>query len=305
MIGLIINACSQRNRLDPRHPLRLASVTADCDRVAITRTLEDLEEACAQLARAHTPVVAICGGDGTLHHTITALIRCYGDQPLPAVAILRGGGMNIVADSLGIDGEPIDLLRALLRRQHQVIEHGLLRIGARYGFLFGCGAVYEFLRAYYATGAPSPIEAARLLVRAVASTVVHGRFAEQMCRPIRVRAYADDDCWPTERFVAVCAATIEQIGFGFRLFPDCHEHPDELAVVGIDATPTELLYSLPRMRAGKALRCHSIDDRARELVIEPIDPAVLGYTIDGDLYACADEVTIQRGPSIKIVKPFA
>jgi diacylglycerol kinase (ATP) len=305
VIGLIINASSQRNRLDPGHPLRLASVTADCDRIAITSSLEELDEACMHLARAHTPLVAICGGDGTLHHTITALIRCYGDDPLPAIAILRGGGMNVIADSLGIDGEPIDLLRGLLRHRHRIVEHGLLRIGARYGFLFGCGAVYEFLRAYYASGAASPLEAARLLVRAVASTVVHGPFAEHLCRPIRVRAIADDDCWPTERFVAVCAATIEQVGFGFRLFRNCHDHPDELAVLGIDATPAELLYSLPRLRAGKPLRCHSIDHTARELVIEPIDPAVLGYTIDGDLYACADEVTIQRGPSIRIVKPFA
>jgi len=33
---------------------------------------------------------AVHGGDGTLHWTVTALLRAYGERPLPPLALLPG-----------------------------------------------------------------------------------------------------------------------------------------------------------------------------------------------------------------------
>lgn len=324
-IGLILNVRARANRHGPARLRRLAGLLGKGDVVATTRSLEELHGVCAQLAEDGPEVVAICGGDGTLHQTITALIHSYRDRPLPAIAILRGGAMNIVAASLGIRGDPIDDLRALVELKRrgglararaggrgdgangralvETFAHGILQIGDRYGFMFGVGIIHDFLEAYYATGKPSPGTAARLLLRTAASALIGGPLAKRLYRPFHARVVADDRIWPRDRFVTICAATIPQIGFGFRPFYRCGELMDGFAVLGIDATRLGLIRELPRIRAGRPIRPGKvIDEVAREVTIVPTDPHALGYMIDGDLYACDRPLTIKRGPMLELVR---
>ncbi len=304
-IGVIINVRAHANH---RHPARmglLAKLIGTRDRFVMTRSIHELERTCTELATDHPEIIAICGGDGSLHQTLTALLHSYGDQPLPAIAILPGGAMNIVATSLGITGDPVEHLRALVERRgaRELFEHPVLQIGDRYGFLFGTGVIHHFLDAYYATGRPSPVTAARLLARAASSTLVGGALAKRLCQPVFARVIADDRVWPRERFVAICAGTVEQIGLGFRPFPRCREHPERFAILGIDASPSGLLRELPRVRAGKPMHPDKvIDEVAREVTIVPTDSNALGYMIDGDLYRSERALTIRRGPVIKIVR---
>jgi len=70
-------------------------------------------------------VLGISGGDGTNHVTITGFLDVYGSEqggggttptPLPQIAFLRGGTMNTVANSVGIQhGKPEGLLSRLAR----------------------------------------------------------------------------------------------------------------------------------------------------------------------------------------------
>jgi diacylglycerol kinase family enzyme len=323
-IGLIINVRAHANQHDPSRLHLLAKLIGNHDQVATTRSLEDLYGACTQLANDRPEVVAICGGDGTLHQTVTALIHSYGDRPLPAIAILRGGAMNIVAASLGIHGNAIDHLRTLVALNQRgglalaragapcepaggraaigTFAHGVLQINDRYGFMFGTGVIHYFLKAYYATGKPSSVTATRLLLRAVASTLIDGPLSKRLFQPFQAHVVVDGLTWPRDRFIAICAATIEQIGLGFRPFYRCREQLDGFAVLGIDTTRLGLLRELPRIRAGKPLHPGKvIDEIAREVTILPTDPYELGYTIDGDLYACDGALTIKRGPMLELV----
>jgi diacylglycerol kinase (ATP) len=310
-IGLIINVRAHANQHVPDRPRHLIRLIGAHDHVATTRSLDDLDGACRQLARDQPEIVAISGGDGTLHQTLTALIRSYGGQALPVIAILRGGAMNIVAESLGIHGDPVELLRALLQLRRrglaparlETFEHGLLQVGDRYGFMFGAGVIHDFLKAYYATGRPSPLTAARLLLRAAASTLIGGPLSKQLYHPFHARVVADELAWSRERFVALCAATIEQIGLGFRPFYRWRERPDGFAVLGIETTPLGLLRELPRVKAGKPIRRNKVSDAvAREVALTPTDPRELGYMIDGDLYTTDRTLTITRGPTLKFVR---
>ena len=76
-------------------------------RVFAPRSLDELAQVAASSCRQTAPsVIAVHGGDGTLHKTVTALVRAFGDTPLPPVAALCGGTMNVVAPSLGIREQP-------------------------------------------------------------------------------------------------------------------------------------------------------------------------------------------------------
>src|SRR5215471_13326780 len=101
-IGLITNPRSRVNLRDPGRPRRLSYLIGSHGQAEATRTLDDLYRVCEEFRKERIDVLGISGGDGTLHHTLTAMIRTYGsDQSLPPIAILRGGTMNTIARSFG------------------------------------------------------------------------------------------------------------------------------------------------------------------------------------------------------------
>jgi diacylglycerol kinase family enzyme len=301
-VELILNLQAHDTRLDPAVATQLAGIIGRDGRVTATHSLDELPRVCDDIAATCPETIAICGGDGTLHQTLTAMIASYGARPLPRIAILRGGAMNNVADALGIRGDTTELLRRLLGRRDVVtIEQPVLRVGDRYGFFFGAGIVHGFLTAYYATGRPSPATAVRVLLRAAASGLVRGALAARMSRPIDATVVADGTRWRRSRFLALCASTTEHVGLGFQPFPRCREREDSFAVLGIATTFLGLLRRLPRIRAGRPLSGAGIvDDLACELAIDPDTP--FGYTIDGDLYVATRPLTIARGPTLTVIR---
>ena len=149
-IGVITNPRSRLNRRDPSGMRKLGYLIGDRGSAAATRSLDDLYRVAEEFMKAEIDILGINGGDGTIHHTLTAFIKTYGGRPMPMVAILRGGTMNTIANSYGIKGEPSRLLFELVDKYHndepfEVFEKEIIRVGDAYGFLFGTGVVHNFL----------------------------------------------------------------------------------------------------------------------------------------------------------------
>ena len=186
------------------------------------------------------------------------MIRAYGDDPLPPVAILRGGTMNTVATSFGIRGEAPRCFRAHRQAQARAAfdssTSALLRVGDAYGFIFGNGLIYNFLEAYYGTGTPlAARSAARIVAQGSASALVGGAFARRLYRRVQARASPSMARRGRARTSAsIAAAVVEQIGLGFQPFYRLHDKPDAFAdprhphrrAVGF-------ISELPRIRAGQ------------------------------------------------------
>ncbi|NOY28109.1 MAG: diacylglycerol kinase, partial [Oligoflexia bacterium] len=154
MIVVVNNPLSGRNR---RWPRLVASLRQQIDaphRFEEPTNLDAYDKLAADLYAgldAGRPVDLVCinGGDGTLAHTLSALARTWGETPLPAIALLRGGTMNTIAHGIGLSGKPPAILRRLLHRHAQgqaqpTTTRHLMRIRDglgvdRYGFLFGNG----------------------------------------------------------------------------------------------------------------------------------------------------------------------
>src|SRR5262249_23225984 len=150
-----------------------------------TKSLDDLYRVCEEFKKERIEILGISGGDGTMHHTLTAMIQTYADQEMPLVAILRGGTMNTIANSLGIKGETPKLLFELVDKHHRkipldTVDKEMLQVGDKYGFIFGNGIIYNFMHEYYSTGKPSPSTAAKLISSCAASTVVGGELAKRV-----------------------------------------------------------------------------------------------------------------------------
>ena len=305
-IGLITNPRSRVNRRDPSRIRRLGYLVGAHGSAKATQSLDDLHQVCTDFHKERIDVLGISGGDGTLHHTLTAMVRAYGEDPLPPIAILRGGTMNTVATSFGIRGESPRLLFELIDKHSRgvpfdIFSRPLLKIGDAFGFIFGNGLIYNFLEAYYDTGNPSPAVAARIVAQASLSAVVGGPLARRLYRRLHTKVTVDGETWAREDFAVVAASVVEQIGLGFRPFYRLHDQPDCFQILGIHTDVTGFIAELPRIRAGAPMRRDKvIDSLARKVVFESDEE--LGYTVDGDTYVAQGRLELGLGPTIKLIR---
>ncbi len=284
----------------------LAYIVGSQGVVAATRDVDDVYEAARLFKKERIEVLGINGGDGSNHVTLTAFIEVYGDTPLPKIAFLRGGTMNTISNACGIRGEPAGIILNLVRKLRdripfETIRRDTLKIEGRYGFIFGNGIIANFLDAYYATQAPSPAMAVRLLGKGVGSAAVRGRFANELFRRFRAEVAVDGKRWPLRSYTALAAATVHQIGLGFTPFFRCEQEPHSFHFLGVKCSPASFAASLPTIWLGRKVSERKIDECvARRVEIEAEEP--FHYTLDGDIHRAGRSLVIEVGPRLEIVR---
>ncbi|MGM0557992.1 MAG: diacylglycerol/lipid kinase family protein [Myxococcota bacterium] len=309
-IGIISNPHSRRNRRYPEQMRRLAYVLGRDDTYELTNRIDDVSDAAEQFLESDIDILALNGGDGTNHVTLTKFIEVYGDKPLPKIALLRGGTMNTVSNAIGVKGTPARLLANLVEKYYtdqpfETTHRDLLRIddetGTRYGFIFGNGVVANFLELYYGAGDPSPATAAKLLATAVGSLPFDSEINRQLFKPFTASIELDEEMWPSRDYTAVLASTVDQIGLGFRPFIRCQERKSSFHILGVTEGPLGVALQLPRMRLGLPVdeehMRSSVSDKA---IFRSAEPIV--YTIDGDMHRSEDGVVeMHAGPRLEII----
>ncbi len=311
-IGLVLNPRAKRHQNDPGQAARLARQLEGVGVVRTARTLEELNEVAQELKKLQVDLVAVAGGDGTNHVTISGLVQAYGDARLPYFALLRGGTMNTVANSFGIPRRRPETLVAMYKRAY--VRHGLqpmrfvesqvLRVAERYGFIFGTGAIYGFIAEYSSRAERSAGWAARVLSTAIASSLVGGeaiqRVAQRWEGAVR---FADGTAFPERDYLSIGASTCSQIGLGFKPFYRSGQLPGHIHVLGIHTTPGAFIRGLPRVWQGLSLGGeHTYEKLCKIAVLESRTDKVL-YALDGDIYEHAGPLEVACGPQIRIVIP--
>ena len=311
-IGVVLNPKSRRNLRDPRAASRLARRLGDHGVVRQARSIDELYRIAEDFRRDQIDVLAISGGDGTNHVTLTGFLDVYRGATMPQVALLRGGTMNTVANHVGVPhGKAEALLDRLIRayaersvRPLVNVERYVMRIGTTYGFLFGTGAVYGFLAEYYrgGVGRPSPVIAARTLFTGVGSAMVGGEVISRIAAPFVGGVELDDGTvWEEREYFAVAGGTIDQIGLNFKPFYRWAERPGAFHLLGIHTSALGFVADLPRiwraepMRDGKTYE--ALPKRAR---IHSRD-GVMRYMIDGDLHESKGPLDVSIGPRVQIL----
>ncbi len=312
-IGVITNPMSRKNRKDPAVARTLAYVLGEKGQFVAPGDLEALARTARRFRDHRIEALCINGGDGTVHQSLTAMVRAYGEDPLPPVAILRGGTMNIIADSVGMRisaeamlDQVVDAYHSgaeLPERRARLLEVRLDDGPPRYGFLSGNGVIAGFLEEYYRKPSPSPIDAATLLARGAVSAVVGGRTVKRLLRPWSGAPVLDGQRWPDQEWVAIAVGTVEQMGLGFRVFHRLAANPDALQVVAIGSSVARLARDLPSLYAGRGVRSPgNRSEVGQRLVLESTGP--FGLMVDGDLYRTPGRrVEYRVGPEVRLLLP--
>lgn len=81
-IGVVYNPYAGRNRKNPGREERLKKILGNRGTWFRTENKERLLKAAAYFLEQKTDIVAVSGGDGTLHQVFTAIINTYGGRHL-------------------------------------------------------------------------------------------------------------------------------------------------------------------------------------------------------------------------------
>ncbi len=310
-IGIITNPHSKLNRQDPSRVKLLSFLLGKSGRMEVTQSIDDLSLVAKEFKRANISILAISGGDGTISQTISAFIREYGtENPLPKIAILRGGTMNVLASNLGIYGTPENVLFRLIHylssgQAFQIKKFKTLKLGELHGFLFGNGLVGSFLSEFY-KNKTGPLGSVLLILKLYGSLVSRDKkFFKEIMKTFHYQV--ENFISPKEREffgVSILCSTIPRMPLGIRFFPQlenktpasfftCHEFQmsaEEFA----RKLPMIIFYDFEK-KHDKIYTCN-LD---KMLIRSEGDPL---FTLDGEIYQVSEKkLTLELGREIEFI----
>jgi hypothetical protein len=173
------------------------------------------------------------------------------------------------------------------------------------GFVFGNGLMANFLEEYYARQGYGAPRALWILGRTFLSALGQGRYARRIFRRFTGKVWVDGQQLPWRSLTGIGAATVREVGMGFKLNHRADDDPDRFSVLAIHAGPLELAMDVPAVHQGAGISPdRAWSATATTMTIEP-DEADSVYTIDGDLYRAHREIQVTAGPVLHFVKPTA
>ena len=306
--GVVINPHAGKNRHERERKQRFTALVGADGLVGETGSLEELEELAHEFHRRRIDILAICGGDGSFFRALSAVVRAYGDTPLPRFLPLRAGSMNTIARSVGCrHGSPERVLASAVDdyragRPFELTERQLIQVdGRHHGFMIGAGAIVNFLQVYYGGKGRGPIAAARVLSRAVTSAV----FRTQLARRILQYVEADIDCdgerVPHRRFNVIYASSITDIGLGFQATYLATRKPGYFHLLAGRLRATQVVRRLRWLRRGWPLGIPEMyDNLAQHVSVE--FPRPTHYMIDGDVLDAVPALEVASGPRLTIIR---
>lgn len=293
---------------------RLAAVLGDRGRVLAPENLDALAQACRELAAAPPGVIAVHGGDGAMHQALTRLLPAFGEDRLPPLAILTGGTMNVVASSLGLKAPPEAFLARLAEdvaagRPPPTLRRRCLAVEGRYGFVFANGFMASFLQEYYAKAGYGAGRAFTVAAHTLGSAMVGGAYARQVLRRFVGRITIDGQEQPWREVMGVGAATVREVGLGFKLNHRADDDPERFGALVIFEMPN--IIDLPAIQLGEGLSPkRGYSTVASKLTLEPLagpgqggEAGETSYTIDGDMYQMPARLELTIGPALRLCTP--
>ena len=272
-----------------------------------TDDLGQVRELANKFKSRDIDILGIAGGDGTIHQTLSIFIEVYGKKPMPQVALLRGGAMNNMASQLGINGSPERILSNLILKYHKgepfnETKINMIRVNGSYGFSLGAEVVERFIKDYNKM-AVSPMWAhgAWLLIRLSISALYQGRLAQRLCQRVGCRILIDGRPTPFKNYTMIVIGTQRTLGLGFRVLYRANSEKGRFQILGVSATPRQIVGMYPRTLLARPIKSESVvDEMASHVVLEFDQPTP--YSIDGDIVTPrTNRVEITTGPLITCI----
>ncbi len=275
-----------------------------------TNTLAEVEGVVKEFCDREIEILALNGGDGTLHHTLSRMIPVYekAGKPLPLMVLLCGGTMNTINRSFkGMSGSPNSILDRVVSKyrkkdRYAIVERHTLEInGQEHCFLFGLGLAASFLKLYYEGETTGPLKAAYVIARTVLSTLVWGPYAQRIFARVEARVIGDEMPSPYENYTVILASTVSEIGLGFSPLGRTLSVPGKSQIIAAAINPLGIVGQLPRIYFGEKLKGAVYDEVVKTFTID-LKRDGYDFMLDGEVKPAPRHITVKTGPLIQFIK---
>lgn len=308
-IGVIHNPFARGNLKRPWVVSKLREIVKGAGELWETKNINELPKVAEDCLKKKTEILAVNGGDGTLHVVLSAFIKVYGESPLPKVISLRGGTMNTMSNSLKLKGRSLGILKQAVEKYRsaepmQELKQHLLKINDKYGFMCGAGLVANFLDAYYSGATPGPLRAAQILVSGAWSGVTGGEFARELFKPAPIKVHIDGKQLAPEEFSGILGCTIKEVGLGLRPTFRAYDRPEHFHFIATTIAPFNFAVRIPAFWLNRDWVHPQVQHSGvtKEVVIEPLKP--IRWTVDGEMYSADQPLHFSVGPTLSVLSPM-
>jgi len=307
-IGVVLNPNARANRHSRERAQLFTDAVGKDGIVRQTGSLEEVEQLAREFRQRRIDILAVCGGDGSFFRTLSAMVRAYGNEPLPQFLPLRAGSMNTIARSVGCrHGRPERVLAHTVAdyragKPFEVSERHLIQVnGEHFGFMIGGGVVVDFLQVYYASGAPGPRTAGKLFARLILSGLTHSALSRGFLQPLEADIDCDEERVPHRRFTFIYASSITDIGLGLQATYLATRKRGFFHLLAGPVLPRHVLPRLWRLWRGWPLALDTLyDNLAQHVRVEFSRPS--HYMIDGDVLGVVPRLDVVTGPRLTIIQ---
>lgn len=310
-VGVIFNPNAKRYKKNPDKLQRMAFIIGEKASGKPTQDIADLHVVADEFKSKDIDILAISGGDGTIHCTLTAFIKVYGEKPLPKIALLRGGTQNNIANVYGIKGDTEHLLSRLLLHYHENPDALLqkdLRLmhftdnlgGSVYGAVFGAMAAYNYMAHYYTKPNLNKWAAIQAALELGCSGLLHGKLIRKVFERVDTEFVVDGKAWGFANCNGIAAGSIPMPGLNLKLFRHMRTQNERFHFLATSVYPRSFLWQLPLLGLGRAPKTDNVME-ALPLDLQMKFSNPIGYCVDGDMIGPASEIRIQQGPLVTLL----
>ena len=308
-VAIIANPHSKSNKRNPSFLTELEDSSGANRQIFITEDLNALEAAVKRCRDEKIEIIGICGGDGSILHTIN-LIYQTNDHTIPCkVAVLGGGTMNTVALSLGLKHTYEEACTKFLAladdaaNQVRTYKVAPIIVEDRLGFLYADGSFVRVLEAFYRNKGGIRKITAFCLKLISAALLQNNFFKEIVTNPRRVVTNADGDAVLQQNSIGLVVASIDQLPLRFPLLAKRVDKVTDFQVMAVNCKPNRLLYWLPWIMISNKNRSTKLRFFTKGTRFSVDCDQGFPYTLDGEVFTSQQAtIEIRQGPPIEFVE---
>ena len=283
---------------------RLAAVLGDEGQIYQTRVPEEIQPIADKLVRQDIEILAVCGGDGTLHHTLTAFIRAWGGEFPPVLLPLKGGAMNTIYKSVGCKyGAEQNLSGIIEKRKRgeplEIARRNILNVSGRYAFLFGNGIGANILDHYYKGPYDGVRQALHTAFDVITAPIFRTADYERLYGRLQIEGSIDGAPVEFRDMLAVIMGTVRDVGIGARPFYRAEEKEGMFQAIFMGFGTMQAVANAFQLFRARPFKGLVKDELCRRATIRSETP--FRYFLDGEIYkdSCLE---VSLGPTIRVIK---
>lgn len=306
--GIIVNLNASGNKRNKELSSKIKDIIGEMALVRVTSELSELNDITHEFCEKEVEVVGISGGDGTIHHTLTNLITVYKGRMLPKVFFMCGGAMNTISKASGLKRNQLKVLKRVKEYLQNKIAMGmikknLIKIGEKFGFIFGGGLVSSLLNEYYSGESRGPKKAAEIVWKLAKSALIGGKECDRLFPLLKGVLKADGIVRTFDSLTGFLGATLDEIGLGAHVTYRGGKTEGGFHFLASELSPLEYVLRIPKLYFGIPLKSEKVFDRICGRVEMEFEDEVY-FIIDGDIYLTkGKKLCAEIGPSIEILAP--